>query len=217
MDRHAQPGRVSSARRPRHPPRRARRPAERSGCSRSIRTRRAMSGSARTDQAWYSCETAACARCQSPMGCPTTTSPTNLRGHIGHAQIGTARGLARLHAGAVTTYTTAQGLPTECHRGITEDHEGGVWVSTPAGAARFAGGRSPHGRPGQGLSSNNVYAIYADRAGNLWVATLGGGVNRLRNGVVTRVDTRNGLTDDDVVALFEDRAGACGSARGAAV
>jgi ligand-binding sensor domain-containing protein len=51
-----------------------------------------------------------------------------------------------------------------------------------------------------------VWSIYEDRGGVLWVATPGG-LGRLKDGVLTSYTSRDGLSDEIVLALFEDREG----------
>ena len=53
--------------------------------------------------------------------------------------VGTGEGLARWQNGAVTKFTTQNGLPGNAVLGVTEDARGALWVRTAAGFARFNG------------------------------------------------------------------------------
>jgi signal transduction histidine kinase len=46
------------------------------------------------------------------------------------------------------------------------------------------------------LSNNFVRAIHEDQDGALWLGTYGGGLNRMRNGRITHITTKQGLFDD---------------------
>ena len=110
---------------------------------------------------------------------------------------------------------------------LYEDASGTLWVGT------YGGGLSHHvaetdtfshylHRPDDplSLSSNVVRAIHQDRAGRFWIGTGGGGLNRfdprVRGGPPESAPfkhyrhdprARTSLSSDEVLAIFEDRAG----------
>ncbi len=118
---------------------------------------------------------------------------------------------------------------------IAEDHAGALWIGTGAGLQRLDRGSQSFARfthdpdDPTSLSQNRVRAIYEDRARRLWVGTDGGGLNLLRRpsppggpgGRRTAppggragfehyrhdVADPSSLSDDRVIALFEDRTG----------
>jgi len=60
---------------------------------------------------------------------------------------------------------------------------------------------------GDGLSDTFIMSLATDAEGNLWAATMAGGAMKVtRNGFLS-YDTRDGLGDAGVHAIFEDRAG----------
>ncbi len=68
-----------------------------------------------------------------------------------------------------------------------------------------------------GLSHNTIMSILEDRDGTLWFGTNGGGLNRLKNGVISVFRERDGLFDDVVYAITENQSGSdlwMGSNRG---
>ncbi len=59
------------------------------------------------------------------------------------------------------------------------------WIGTSAGLSRLRARQSSPTTPSpQGLSNNTVTAIAQDTEGTLWLGTNGGGLNRLRHGVI---------------------------------
>jgi ligand-binding sensor domain-containing protein len=109
-------------------------------------------------------------------------------------------------------------------RALCEDRTGALWVGTRgAGLNRF----DPHTQDftsflhdeanPQSLSHNSIYGLYADGRGLLWIGTQGGGVNCLdtqslasqspANPVFTAFRTKDGLPNDVVYGIVEDRRG----------
>ena len=58
----------------------------------------------------------------------------------------------------------------------------------------------------QGLKDDSVHSVVAARDGVIWLGTQGG-LERLKNGVVTMLSTAAGLPRKNTTSLFEDRAG----------
>ena len=46
-------------------------------------------------------------------------------------------------------------------------------------------------------------SLFEDREGSLWIGTNGGGLNRLRDGAVTTIGVEEGLSGDQVRAVFQ--------------
>lgn len=59
----------------------------------------------------------------------------------------------------------------------------------------------------QSLRSNSIFTLTYTRDGDLWAGTEGGGLLRLRGGVVTVYSAREGLTDGFVRKVFQDSRG----------
>ncbi len=131
-------------------------------------------------------------------------------GPDGSVWAGTNSGVWRLHEGKLTHYTTRDGLPNNCVRGLFADPEGNLWLATyGGGVARW---RDGHFRTAlttrNGLSSNSVYAVFRDRAGTLWVGTRDGGLNAVRDGKVTVYTAPRDLPHETVRCIAEDPSGA---------
>ncbi len=58
-----------------------------------------------------------------------------------------------------------------------------------------------------GIPWDRVNAVLEDRSGTLWVGIHDGGLIRVRDGHVTHLTKKDGLADDSVLTLFEDRRG----------
>ncbi|QWP75312.1 hypothetical protein J5226_16980 [Lysobacter sp. K5869] len=86
---------------------------------------------------------------------------------------------------------------------------GGYWFVGDGGAWRVLDGRIvEQWTPREGLSSRFARALYEDpNDGTLWIGTYGGGLNRIRDGRLSRYDSRNGLIDDTVSCILPDHRG----------
>jgi signal transduction histidine kinase/ligand-binding sensor domain-containing protein len=88
---------------------------------------------------------------------------------------------------------------------IAEQRDGTLLLGTRGGVVRFREGRfSVVADERSGLSSGAVRAIHIDDDGTIWIGTYDGGLNRLRNGKVVALTTRQGLFDNGVFAIVED-------------
>ena len=139
----------------------------------------------------------------------------------GNLWLGTRGGLVRFTDGRFTTFTTRDGLPDNLVHAILEGRDGSVWVGTGAGGvARLRSGHVTTFTTADGLPSNTVRDLLEDRAGGLWVGTDQGvarlepatALDQTTNGVprprrFTAYTTRDGLSDNVVRSLLEDREG----------
>src|SRR5215467_8871048 len=115
---------------------------------------------------------------------------------------------------AITQYAhqvwkTDAGLPQNSIQSILQTRDGYIWLGTERGLVRFDGvhfavfdkGNTP------GLKNSNAQALYEDRAGNFWIGTWGG-LHLWRDGRLTSFTTREGLSQNRVLAICEARDGA---------
>ena len=135
--------------------------------------------------------------------------------HEGGLWIGTVGGgVTRLKDGRFTTYTTADGLPSDLVRQIDTDREGNVWVATSRGIGRFSQGSFSAYTTKDGLAhdfvvricvspTRGVYAIAANK-----LQRLVDGRFVVVEGVIEEADGRvTNLTDGSDGSLwinFED-------------
>jgi ligand-binding sensor domain-containing protein/signal transduction histidine kinase len=122
---------------------------------------------------------------------------------------GTAAGLWRLGAdGARSVFDRSHGLPDEHVTALALDLQGRLWAAARSGAPvvldpegrRFGG--APVGWPDEA----GAQALTFDRQGGMWAGTRVGLVG-LSAGRVRHWRAGQGLTDDHVLSLLEDREG----------
>jgi signal transduction histidine kinase/ligand-binding sensor domain-containing protein/DNA-binding response OmpR family regulator len=120
---------------------------------------------------------------------------------------GTGAGtLIRLHDGRVRTYGARDGLIADWIGAVYEDRDGVLWLGTNRGLAKFQNGRFT-AFAGNDAPSSEVFTILQAHDGALWAGTKGGGLSVLRAGRFTTYTSRQGLSQDVVTSLYEDRDG----------
>ena len=117
--------------------------------------------------------------------------------------LGSRRGLTRMQGGRFTTYTTLDGLAGDLVGALLQSHDGGLWVGTLGGLSLFKDGKFTNYTIKNGLSSNIITTLHADREGVIWIGTSGGGLNRLKDGKVTRYNS-NQVLPDELFQILED-------------
>jgi signal transduction histidine kinase/ligand-binding sensor domain-containing protein/CheY-like chemotaxis protein len=99
---------------------------------------------------------------------------------------------------------------------ILEDRFGNFWIGTLGGGlSEFnrdkKSFRSFRNKPNDSLSisHNSIISLHEDRFGFFWVGTYGGGLNRMdrKAGRFINYSARNGLPDDIVYSILEDKNG----------
>jgi signal transduction histidine kinase/ligand-binding sensor domain-containing protein len=130
-----------------------------------------------------------------------------LQSRSGAIWIGTwGGGLNRYEHGRFSIYSVAQGLASNLITSIHEDRSGRLWVGTAGGVEYLENNRFVR-YGGAELLGGPVGAIHQDHRGSLWFGTETGLV-RFADGQFTRFTSRDGLSHDRIVTLFEDRSGA---------
>ncbi len=110
---------------------------------------------------------------------------------------------------AHTVWQSENGLPQNSVHAIVQTRDGYLWLGTQEGLVRFDGVRFTvfDKRTVKPMKSNHVQALVEGRDGSLWVATTGG-LLRFKHGEFTRYGSEQGLGQDLLTALWEDRQGA---------
>ncbi len=122
----------------------------------------------------------------------------------GDVWLGTdAGGLTVLRDRTFTTYTVADGLPSNALRSVYAGRDNTIWVGTSgAGLSRSTGAAFTVARDaGTGLSSNTVLALAESADGTLAIGTPDG-LDLLKNGKLTRMTSAEGLPDDFIRSLL---------------
>lgn len=89
-------------------------------------------------------------------------------------------------------------------RAITMDHEGRMWVGTSWGLRCFDRNFK---RDDPINISTEIQTLLTDSQGAVWIGTTGNGLIRYVNGELSNLRKTNGLAEDYVTCLYEDREG----------
>jgi signal transduction histidine kinase/ligand-binding sensor domain-containing protein len=108
----------------------------------------------------------------------------------------------------IDSWTNETGLPGNAVTSIVQTPDGYLWFGTFAGLVRFDGVKFVvlEGGPA-GPRSHRILAMHVDRTGAIWMGTERGGLTRYANGTFTTYTTKDGLPNDNVVSVTEDRKG----------
>ncbi len=121
---------------------------------------------------------------------------------------GSDRGLMRYKDGALSAWTTKDGLAGNEVKVIINGAAGDLWIGSYGGLSRFKDGKLTSWTERDGLASNAVRALYEDRDGSLWIGAYDGGLSRFKDDRFTRYTTKEGLFNDGVFQILEDARGA---------
>ncbi|MGA2651320.1 MAG: diguanylate cyclase [Terracidiphilus sp.] len=90
---------------------------------------------------------------------------------------------------------------------LAEDYHHTIWVGTPHGLFRVASDRASLEPTPYSILRGGAGQIIEDSRKNLWVATPSSGLVRITAGVASSFKFSDGLSDNRIHALFEDREG----------
>lgn len=113
------------------------------------------------------------------------------------------KGVKRFANGKWTTFTTADGLPTNKTSGVVCDSRGTIWISTSAGLVKYKDGKFKTITTKDGLPNDYVYYIYEDSEGIIWIGTRGG-LAKIQNEKIDAFTTQEGLPDEVIAPIVED-------------
>jgi ligand-binding sensor domain-containing protein/two-component sensor histidine kinase len=106
-------------------------------------------------------------------------------------------------------WRTQDGLPENRIRAISQTPDGYLWIGTSGGLARFDGIRfvvyARFNTPV--MTSEDISALAVAHDGSLWAATDGGGLLHYQNGRFRSFGPNQGLANEFVRAVHEDRKG----------
>jgi diguanylate cyclase (GGDEF)-like protein len=107
------------------------------------------------------------------------------------------------------TWTTRQGLPHNLVQGVAQTPDGYLWFATWEGVVRYNGieFRAFDRSNVAALADNGVRALLVTHDGALVLGTSRGGVTLLRDGRWSSLDMRDGLAQDEIMDVLEDRRG----------
>lgn len=109
-----------------------------------------------------------------------------------------------LKAGTLSPYTAADAVSNDSVLAIRRDRHDRLWIGTDGGGLwQLEHGRLE--RVQQSAEINGVRQLLEDAAGNLWIGTDGGGLYRRQDERFESFGSRQGLPNDIILTLFEDR------------
>lgn len=145
-----------------------------------------------------------------PCGLKLELVKAILAGTDGALWIGHANGLTRYAGGDCTTYTTAEGLPSNRVNTIYRDRRGTLWAGTWGGAARLENGSWHALQKAGGLLADMVNVILEDRRGAMWFGSYTvpeGGISILEEGRWQYFTAASGLPHPYITSILEDASG----------
>lgn len=108
-------------------------------------------------------------------------------------------------------YNTENGLPNNSVLAIRQTRDGYLWVTTYGGLVRFDGMHfqvfDSSNTPALRGTNFATFSLFEDHEGALWAGTWSSGAIRYQNGTFTAYTTRDGLPNNSVVRVDEDREG----------
>src|SRR5215471_524031 len=123
----------------------------------------------------------------------------------GNLWAGVVNGIWRWKPGASNFYPIPDTRDTILS--FAEDNDGALVFGTNTETKRFADGKiEPFRLPG-GLRQARASTMLRDRDGGLWIGTLGAGLLHVHEGGTDAFTQPDGLSGNDVQALFEDHEG----------
>jgi ligand-binding sensor domain-containing protein/signal transduction histidine kinase len=107
------------------------------------------------------------------------------------------------------TWQVQDGLPEQTVQAFAQTRDRYLWIGTTGGLLRFDGARlvlfDRDNTPA--FTENNVFNLMVARDDTLWIATEGGGLIRYKEGVFRSFSAKDGLINDFVRVVYQDRAG----------
>lgn len=118
---------------------------------------------------------------------------------------GTAAGLVRLENNRLQSFGTADGLPGGAIYAILAAPEGGLYLGTHRGL--FLGRNGKFKKISEDFPDEAVISLDLDNESNLWMGTVNRGILRYGRRGLETLEAKNGLPNNRVGAIFNDREG----------
>ncbi len=141
------------------------------------------------------------------QGLPDNSIQALYEDHPGALWVVAGAYLSRFQNGKFNTYTPGSDLPGISVRSIGEDRQHNLWIGGMGSLARMQANHFVPVLDKKALSGVVFTSLMADREGNFWAAGTRGPVEVSPSGKVRQYDTADGLPDNLVRALLQDRDG----------
>jgi ligand-binding sensor domain-containing protein/signal transduction histidine kinase len=102
--------------------------------------------------------------------------------------VGTSEGLFRVNANGVSSFDSPQQQPEKAVTALFEDREGNFWVGTTSGVQRLRDSIFTTYSHSNGLPSDSNGPLYVDSEARTWFSPTDGGLYRLKDGRVERIN-----------------------------
>lgn len=103
-----------------------------------------------------------------------------------------------------TSFISSNG-PISITRNIIQDRNGNIWIASFEGIIRYDG--ESFTNITSSVSSSRFFSVLEDREGNFWFASIGSGVYYYDGKSFLNFTTKEGLANNVVTCIFEDRMG----------
>jgi len=104
-------------------------------------------------------------------------------------------------------YGSESGLASAEVNDICQDRLGYIWVATNSGVSKFDGKRFKNYGFRDGLAENICISIMCDRTGQIWVGHAIGGISVIGKDSIWTINDKQGLANNEVQDLFQDKDG----------
>lgn len=95
--------------------------------------------------------------------------------------------------------------PKNITRNLIQDRKGNIWMAAFDGVFRYDG--KSFTNVTSKVSSARFFSVLEDRKGNLWFGTIGSGVFRYDGKSFQNFTTKEGLVNNEIVCIYEDKTG----------
>lgn len=143
-------------------------------------------------------------------GLASNTIMSMLEDHSGNIWFGTDRGVSCYNGSSFTNFTKKDGLSQDTVYAMIQDDTGMLWFGTQGATCCY------YPTPSQSASAKfikpesrfgNVRTMIKDKRGNLWFGTTSGGLSRYDGKTFTYFTEKEGLTNNYINCILEDKAG----------
>ncbi len=141
-------------------------------------------------------------------GLPSNSIRSLLFDHDGNLWVGTSNGLARYAHNRFEPLLMHGVEPLSNVICMFEDAENNLWIGADNGLFRIQDVKATTLGLRDGLPVNPILCVLEAHDGTEWVGTIGGGIAHVTPSGVQTFNQSNGLKEDSVGALAEDRDGA---------
>ncbi|MCX6582278.1 MAG: response regulator [Candidatus Aminicenantes bacterium] len=142
-------------------------------------------------------------------GLPQNTILAVRQTRDGYLWLGTQEGLARYNGKDIRVFDlgNTRGFPGNSITALVEDTDGALWMGSNKGIGRLKNGEFTSFTTDSSLSSDKITALCLYPDGSIWVASRGGGINTIKDGVISQFALPRVPLARDIRTIYVDRKG----------